>query len=199
MNVLFSFLSASVLLTLSPGPDLLMVIAQSLEKGRKAAFHFVGGLLTGLCGHTLLLIFGWAQFIGERPSIVKYIKWAGFLYFSYLGIHSIYGQFQTKVNHKSALQYSNKNSYWQGVLMNGINPKVSIFFWLFFPGFLFTTSIPIAFQYAILGGLFLLQAGIVFSMTIFFATQMKDFFGHYRFELLTGILWLVLAGYLLVN
>ena len=81
MDVLFSFLSASVLLTLSPGPDLLMVIAQSLEKGRKAAFHFVGGLLTGLCGHTLLLIFGWAQFIGERPSIVKYIKWAGFLYF----------------------------------------------------------------------------------------------------------------------
>ena len=109
-----------------------MVIAQSLEKGRKAAFHFVGGLLTGLCGHTLLLIFGWAQFIGERPSIVKYIKWAGFFYFSYLGIHSIYDQFQTKANHTSALQYSNKNSYWQGVFMNGINPKVSIFFWLFF-------------------------------------------------------------------
>ena len=52
MDILFSFLLASVLLTLSR-TDLLMVIAQSIEKGAKTAFLFVAGLLTGLLGPLL--------------------------------------------------------------------------------------------------------------------------------------------------
>ena len=46
---------ASILLTLSIGPDLLMVIAKSLEKGVKTALYFIAGLMSGLCAHTFLL------------------------------------------------------------------------------------------------------------------------------------------------
>ena len=60
--------------------------------------------------------------------------------------------------------------------MNGINPKVSLFFWLFFPGFLFSTSLSIAVQYTVLGALFLVQAAIVFSGVILLANQFKAIF-----------------------
>jgi threonine/homoserine/homoserine lactone efflux protein len=96
MEQLSSFLFASILLTLTPGPDLLMVIAKSLEKGISAALYFTAGLMTGLCGHTLLLVLGWAQFIGERPEIVMWIKIAGCVYFSYLGAMSIYRHLKKK-------------------------------------------------------------------------------------------------------
>ena len=82
--------------------------------------------------------------------------------------------------------------------MNGINPKVSLFFWLFFPGFLFSSSLSIAMQYAVLGGLFLVQAAIVFSGVILLANQFKVFFRRYRLDFISGLLWLILAVYLVL-
>ena len=82
--------------------------------------------------------------------------------------------------------------------MNGINPKVSLFFWLFFPGFLFSSSLNIAMQYAVLGGLFLLQAAVVFSGVILLANQFKGIFQRYRLDFISGVLWLILAVYLVL-
>ena len=63
-----------------------------------------------------------------------------------------------------------QHPYIQGVVMNGINPKVSlIFLVVFFPGFLFSSSLSIAMQYAVLGVLFLVQAAVVFSGVILLA------------------------------
>ena len=90
MEQLSSFVLASILLTLTPGPDLLMVIAKSLEKGVTTALYFIAGLMTGLSAHTLLLILGWPQLIGERPAIVMGLKLMGGVYFSYLGIRFSY-------------------------------------------------------------------------------------------------------------
>ena len=86
MEQLSSFVLASILLTLSPGPDLLMVIAKSLEKGVTTALYFIAGLVSGLCAHTFLLILGWPQLIGEHPAVVMGMKIVGGVYFSYLGI-----------------------------------------------------------------------------------------------------------------
>ena len=198
MDILFSFLLASVLLTLSPGPDLLMVIAQSIEKGAKTAFLFVAGLLTGLLGHTALLIFGWAQFIGERPQVVTLIQWIGFVYFSFLGLSSIYSYFKRSLPQADKKKTMLQHPYVQGVVMNGINPKVSLFFWLFFPGFLFSSSLSIAVQYAVLGVLFLVQAAVVFSGVILLANQFKAFFQRYRLDFISGVLWLILAVYVVL-
>jgi len=82
--------------------------------------------------------------------------------------------------------------------MNGINPKVSLFFWLFFPGFLFSSSLSIAMQYAVLGGLFLVQAAVIFSGVILLANQFKAFFQRYRLDFISGVLWLILAVYLVL-
>ncbi len=196
MEVLFSFLIASVLLTLSPGPDLLMVIGQSIENGLRAALIFILGLMTGLCGHTLLLVVGWAQFVGEQPQIISIMKGIGFVYFSFLGWKSIRKHYRFRFIESEILPPPKKH-YVQGLLMNLINPKVSLFFWLFFPGFLFNNNQPIAFQYAVLGGLFLLQAFLVFSVVAYFSSTVKSFFNRYPMGLINGVLWIGLGVYLL--
>lgn len=198
MEQLSSFVLASILLTLTPGPDLLMVIAKSLEKGVTKALYFIAGLMTGLCVHTLLLIVGWPQLIGERPAIVMGLKIMGGVYFSYLGIISIYQYFTAPV--KLSFEYNaSSDHYRQGVLMNLLNPKVSLFFWLFFPGFLFSESWTLSAQYTVLGSLFLLQAAMIFSLVAIFSVQFKDFFSRFRLGLISGLLWIILGIYLVLT
>jgi len=196
MEELFSFLIASVLLTLSPGPDLLMVIGQSIENGFRSALTFILGLITGLCGHTILLVVGWAQFVGEQPQIIVLVKGMGFVYFSYLGGGAIRQHYRGKFNESVILPLP-KKQYTQGLFMNLINPKVSLFFWLFFPGFLFSNQFTTAFQYSVLGGLFLLQAFFVFSIVAYFSAAFSSFFNRYPMGLINGVLWIALGLYLL--
>lgn len=198
MQEIFSFLLASVLLTLSPGPDLLMVIGQSIEKGFRVAFIFVLGLVTGLCGHTLLLVVGWAQFIGEQPQIVRIAKGMGFVYFLYLGVRAIRQHF-TQPTNSQPRHLSVQKSFGQGLFMNLINPKVSLFFWLFFPGFLFSNQWTIAAQYCLLGALFMIQALLVFGSVAYFSSSFKKLFAHYPMTLYTGLIWIVLGLYLLFD
>ncbi|MCH1418020.1 MAG: LysE family translocator [Flavobacteriaceae bacterium] len=198
MEQLSSFVLASILLTLTPGPDLLMVIAKSLEKGVTTALYFIAGLMTGLSAHTLLLILGWPQLIGERPAIVMGLKLMGGVYFSYLGIRSIYQYFTAPV--KMSFEYNASSNYYRhGVLMNLLNPKVSLFFWLFFPGFLFSESWTLSAQYTVLGSLFLLQAAMIFSLVAIFSVQFKDFFSRFRLGLISGLLWIILGIYLVLT
>jgi threonine/homoserine/homoserine lactone efflux protein len=198
MEQISSFVLASILLTLTPGPDLLMVIAKSLEKGLTTALYFIAGLMTGLCAHTLLLILGWSQLIGERPAIVMGLKIVGCIYFSCLGIISIYQYFTAPV--KMSFEYNvSSNHYRHGVLMNLLNPKVSLFFWLFFPGFLFSESWTLSAQYTVLGSLFLLQAAMMFSLVAIFSAQFKDFFSRFRLGLISGLLWIILGIYLVLT
>ncbi len=198
MEQLSSFLVASVLLTLSPGPDLLMVIAKSLAKGSRSGLLFTAGLITGLCLHTALLILGWAQFIGERPGVVLGIKMLGCAYFVYLGLLSIYKHFKERKEIAFEVN-ANKSDFKEGLYMNLLNPKVSLFFWLFFPGFLFSEAWSIAQQYALLGGLFLLQAGVIFTFVILFSIQFKHFFSRFRLDLISGLIWIILGIYLVVT
>jgi len=198
MEQLSSFVLASILLTLSPGPDLLMVIAKSLEKGATTALYFIAGLMTGLCAHTLLLILGWPQLIGQHPSIVMGIKIVGAVYFSYLGILAIYQYFKAPINNR--IEYNTgPNHYRQGLLMNLLNPKVSLFFWLFFPGFLFSENWTLSKQYTVLGSLFLLQAALIFSLVAVFSAQFKEFFSRFKLGLISGLLWIILAIYFVLT
>lgn len=197
MDVLFAFVFSSILLTLTPGPDLLMVVSHSLEKGFFSAIQFIFGLATGLFAHTLLLVLGWAQFIGERPHLVDYIQLIACVYFSFLGVQSIRSFFQNSRRQKT-VQAMDK-PYYQGVIMNVLNPKVSLFFWMFFPGFLFHPTLATATQYAVLGVIFLVQAIIIFSLVASFASRATFFSKHRYTPLFTGVLWIGLGLYMVLT
>ena len=72
------------MLTLAPGPDILLVFSESLAKGSKSALMLAAGLVCGLPFHTLVLVLGWGQFIGLYPNLIVVLKICGALYFLYL-------------------------------------------------------------------------------------------------------------------
>lgn len=158
-SVLIAFITASVLLTLSPGPDNLYVFSLSLSAQKKAAVRLTWGLTTGLFLHTAVVAFGWSEVLLSFPELVWSIKIIGASYLFYLAIRVLRQKPPTEVS-----ETKNPRSYfWQGFLMNVTNPKVTLFFMVFFPGFVFSQTLSLQIQFGVLGVLFWGQALLIFN------------------------------------
>lgn len=167
MNLL-GFIGASVLLTLMPGPDILFVITQSIIQGKKAGVVFAAGLCTGLIFHTTAVCVGLSVLIYSSPLAFTILKFAGASYLIYLGIKSFLNRRQSLVNPDGNGGVQGK-LFRKGILMNILNPKVILFFLAFFPQFVDTDAGNPALQMALLGGVFMIQAMLIFSLVAFLA------------------------------
>lgn len=162
-NTLFLFLISSLTLTLLPGPDLLFVVSTSLARGWKKGVLVGLGLCSGLILHTALLVLGVGTFLERFPEGVRALELLGALYLLFIA----YGVWNSSQN---SLKSNSKNQgverlYFTGFIMNLTNPKVSLFFISFFPGFLFSEALSYTLQFLILGGIFFVQALVVFSVS----------------------------------
>jgi len=159
---LISFSLATLALAISPGPDNIYVLTQSLVNGTRSGIATTAGLISGCIVHTTLLAFGVSAVITSSPRLFYAIKIVGALYLIYLA-YKIY-----QSNHEIAVgANAPRKSYGQlfktGVIMNLLNPKVMIFFLAFFPGFLWSTSEDTVRQFYILGITFMAVSFIAFS------------------------------------
>ena len=158
-SVLIAFLSASVLLTLSPGPDILYVFSLSLSAKKKDAIKLTWGLTTGLFLHTAVVALGWSEVLLRFPELVWSIKIIGASYLVYLAVSGLRQKPTTEVSEAT----KTKSYFWQGFLMNVTNPKVTLFFMVFFPGFVFSETLSLQKQFGVLGLLFWGQAFLIFN------------------------------------
>lgn len=202
MQEIYSFLLASIILTLAPGPDILLVLSESISKGSKSGLTLAAGLVCGLPFHTLILVVGWDQIIRLYPNLIVAVKIAGAVYFIYLAFQTFIN-LNKEVKRQSLSEIDKIKIFKKGFLMNLLNPKVSLFFWLFFPVFLFHDELSHGVQYAVLGSLFMFQAALIFSLVALSAANlaaplMTNTKVIYWMNFGQGILLFGIALYLLV-
>lgn len=152
---------------------------QSVTNGRQFGLATVGGLMTGCLVHTTLVAFGVSAIIKNSDFIFLVIKFFGALYLLYLA----YKVFKSKSNVSLNSGNVPKRTLWQlfkqGFIMNVLNPKVSIFFLAFFPGFLFSDSMDTVAQFYVLGLLFILVSFVIFSLIAILSGYIADYLkGH---------------------
>lgn len=162
-EILLSFIGASMLLTIMPGPDIIYVLVQSMTNGKKYGIVTSLGLVSGIIIHTSLVAFGVSALIKQSENIYFAIKLFGAIYLLYLAYLTFKSHEELELNEK-ADRKSLVKLFKQGFFMNVLNPKVSIFFLAFFPGFLYSDSQSTLVQFYVLGGLFMLQALLIFSI-----------------------------------
>lgn len=170
LSQLASFLVASVVLTLTPGPDIIFVLSQSIVAGFKRGFMIALGLVTGIIFHTSLLAFGVSILLKSHPNLFFILKLLGATYLIYLAYQVWKSDEHISLKHQSE---ANRSFFKKGLIMNLINPKVSLFFLAFFPSFLWDTSLNTIFQFYCLGLVFMLQALLIFSLVAFFANRLS--------------------------
>lgn len=171
---LLSFSLATMALALSPGPDNIYVLTQSLVNGTKSGVATTAGLISGCIVHTTLLAFGVSALITASEGIFYGIKVFGALYLFYLA-YTVLKSDPSIVFDENTPKKSSRDLFKQGVIMNLVNPKVMIFFLAFFPAFLWDTSESLVSQFFILGITFMFVSFIIFSGIAVLAGRIKQF------------------------
>jgi threonine/homoserine/homoserine lactone efflux protein len=170
MNII-GFLGAAVLLTLMPGPDIIFVISQSISNGKKSGVFIALGLCTGLIVHTTAASLGVSLILYKSALAFEILKYLGAGYLIFLGIQSILQRNKELIRTDTMTRVESGSLYRKGILMNILNPKVSLFFLAFLPQFVVPGSISPSLQMFFLGALFIIQALIVFSIVSFAADK----------------------------
>ncbi len=173
LEQLIPFLTASVLLTISPGPDIIYVLVQGMANGRKYGIATALGLVSGIIVHTSLVAFGVSAVIRESETLFLVIKILGAAYLFFLAIQVLRSESGIEMNASKAEKKGLFSLYRKGFLMNVLNPKVAIFFLAFFPGFLWEPQGNLLLQFYTLGFLFMLQAFFIFSLVAVLAGKIS--------------------------
>ncbi|TAL45561.1 MAG: LysE family translocator [Chitinophagaceae bacterium] len=160
----YLFLSVSILINLSPGPDMLYTAARSLSQGTRAGLVSALGIFAGCLFHITAAVFGLSAIIAQSAFWFSVIKYAGALYLIYLGVKSLLNIKPTQTEIAALDVIPLKKIFLQGLITNLLNPKVAIFFLSFLPQFVNPSSVHIKEQIIFLGLWFDVQGVLILML-----------------------------------
>jgi threonine/homoserine/homoserine lactone efflux protein len=163
------FLAAAMLITVSPGPDNLMVLGFGMSRGRAAGIAFGLGCGFGCLSHTLLAALGVSALIAASPTAFLTLRIGGGLYLAWLGVGALRSRGQARIAAVRDAEEPLSRLFAKGLLANAINPKVVLFFLSFLPQFIIAERGRIGWQTAQLGLVFTAQAALLFALLGYFS------------------------------
>ncbi len=156
-----TFLTAAVLLNLSPGPDIAFILGQTVRGGRQSGFAAMFGIWTGAFGHVLMAAAGLSVILATSALAFSVVKWAGAAYLIWLGISALRSGGGSFVSDEIKGATNLTSVYKQGAMVGLLNPKVAIFFLAFLPQFVVQGAGPIWAQMFLHGCLIILVAALI--------------------------------------
>jgi len=165
----FGFLAAAMLITVSPGPDNLMVLGVGMSRGRRQGMAFGLGCALGCISHTVLATLGVSALIAASPLAFSALKICGGLYLVWLGIQALRSRGGAKAQVVATPDESLRALFIKGLFANAVNPKVVLFFLSFLPQFVIASRGGASWQTAQLGIVFTLQAALLFGLLGYFS------------------------------
>ena len=205
-DFLVSFLLASFLMAVAPGPSNAFLMAQTFANGRSAGMQSAFGFALGGVVHTLFAVVGLSAVLKASPSAYAAVQYAGAAYLCYLGFMMIKGTLNQpeptsddKQTDKPHISTSKKNNVmFQAMMTEVLNPKVALFFIAFIPQFVDPTLSSATFQLAFFGLLYPLFAFPIDCTYIYFGDKIAQFFrrnpnSQLWIDRITGIVFIALA------
>lgn len=130
------FVAGSVLLVITPGPDMAYLLARSVAQGRRAGIVAALGFNAGGYCHLAAALLGLSAMLAASPRAFMAVKWLGAAYLIYLGLQAL---FSPKAQALFPVDDANprrlRRVFWQAFLSDVLNVKVGIFFLAFLPQF----------------------------------------------------------------
>lgn len=175
-----AFVAASIVITLIPGPCVLMLVGKSLTQGVKAAYSSIMGVLVGDIVLIILSLFGVGAILAASAELFQAVKWAGVGYMAYLGYCSI-----RDADNASKTQLSSdhsadvKKSFRDGFLSAALNPKGIIFYMAFLSQFMNPLA-NAALQIIVLVVTSTVVVGVILAAYVLLASRAKKLFRSQR-------------------
>ncbi|MBT8101769.1 MAG: LysE family translocator [Gammaproteobacteria bacterium] len=135
MSPLLALVVATAVLVMIPGPNVALIVANSLKYGFRTGVVTVLGTTTGVALQLLLVVVGMAAVIELAAGMLTWIRWAGVAYLVWLGIRT-----WREPADDLALITAAPAMFWRGCILAAINPKTLLFNAAFIPQFVATGS-----------------------------------------------------------
>ena len=197
------YITTSIILAITPGPDNIFVMIQTLQHGVRSGLAIVLGLCSGLIFHTLLVALGLAALLIAHNSLLLLVKSLGVMYLLYVA----YKSWIAHTNDQTYTKFKKmkfKALYIRGIIMNITNPKVTLFFLAFLPQFVSTSSSTMTQDIIFLGFLFMLITLFVFGGVAFISGRVGNRFKkNLKYQRIlnkiSSLIFVTIALYLIVE
>jgi len=147
------FLVAAFVILVTPGPAVLYIIARSVDQGRLAGIVSTLGVGVGTLFHVAAAALGLSALLASSAMAFGVLKYLGAAYLIYLGIRKLMER-DPDATRRARLPESLGRIFWQGVVVNVLNPKTALFFLAFLPQFVDIDRGLAAVQMLVLGLIF---------------------------------------------
>lgn len=202
-ETLLTFILTSIIACLIPGPAIIFVISKTMKKGLSSGFKAVWGLQIGFALQVIAAACGLSALIIKSYLLFTILKYVGAIYLIYLGANILLKD-EKKLTKKESFISKEHSPFVEGILINLVNPKITIFFISYIPQFININSNSPIKQLLVLGLLFCIVGTITtigYAMT---ANQIackwnKPKFGTFIKKWVPGIIFLGFGLKLAIN
>ena len=167
------FLITSFIVVVSPGTGVLYTLAAGLSRGARASVVAAFGCTIGIVPHMAAAIMGLAALLHTSALAFHVFKYLGVAYLLYMAWSTLRERgalrVEKEVGARSAVQVTVT-----GILINILNPKLSIFFLAFLPQFVSAGEANPLSRMLALSGVFMLMTFVVFVGYGLFAASIRD-------------------------
>jgi threonine/homoserine/homoserine lactone efflux protein len=133
--ILAAFIAASLILIVTPGPDMTLFLSQTINGGRARGFASMFGATAGLLVHSMLAAFGLSALLVASATAFTAIKIAGAGYLLWLAVQAIRHGSSLSLKPGKPVRGSAASAFAMGFGVNLLNPKIVMFFLTFLPQF----------------------------------------------------------------
>ena len=135
LEVILAFALATVILAITPGPDMALQLSRAINYGRAHGIAAAAGAMSGILVHTKLVALGISVLILAAPAAFFALKVAGAVYLLWLAYQAIVRGGGLRIVEAARRPPTLAQSYGTGLGINLLNPKVVLFFVTFLPQF----------------------------------------------------------------
>ena len=173
------FLLTSLVVALIPGTGVVYTISSSLGGGRRRGLFAAVGCTLGIVPHILAAMLGLSAIMQAGSAVFEAVRWAGVAYLVFMGASMIR---EAGALAPDAGRMEGQNApgvpvgpvVRRGILLNVLNPKLTLFFFAFLPQFLDASPGPLDARLIWLGGIFMLVTLVVFTAYAFASAAVRD-------------------------
>ncbi|GAA5179732.1 LysE family translocator [Niveibacterium umoris] len=130
------FILAVMVLNITPGPDTMLIVGQSVTRGHRAGLLAAAGISLGCATHVLLAVLGLSALLLASEAAFNALKLAGAVYLVWLGVTMLRDKGAQPAQIAEAPRLTRRGLLLRAYLTNLLNPKVVLFMVSFFPQFI---------------------------------------------------------------
>jgi threonine/homoserine/homoserine lactone efflux protein len=145
------FLGTAALFAITPGPGILYVLARSLRGGRREGVRSAAGTFLGATGHVAAAALGLSALLATSTVVFAAVKFAGAAYLVFLGLQAILRRHDGDAAEAGPACRFARSPLLQGVLVELLNPKTTLYFLALLPHFVHPQTAPAPLVFLVLG------------------------------------------------